>query len=168
MTRTDFSTVGYGDVGVTQSLALMSSLVDRALDSPVVVYAARQLAVRAGVRRQYAQAVAIRNFLSMAWRFVDDPTDRDLFVDPAESLKQYQAIGYMAGDCDEAATLGAALGRAVGMHAQFTVYWFENSTPPGQHVFAVLLTDDGRAVNLDVTRPRGPVPAPTRTLTVDV
>lgn len=167
MTRVSFNSVGYGDLGVEQSVALMVTMVDAAIDSPDVVYFARQLAVRAGVRRQYMQAVAIKNFLERVWRFVDDPTDRDLFVTPDEALRRYQETGYIAGDCDEAATLGAALGRAVGMNAQFVVYFFDHIDPSGQHVFAVLLTDDGRSVSLDATRPRGPVPAPTRTMVID-
>lgn len=168
MTRVSTVPVGYGNDGVQQSLAVMSSVVDASLDTPAVVYFARTIAVRAGVRNQYMQALAIKNFLERTWRFVDDPNDRDLFVSPDESLQQYNANGFIAGDCDEAATLGAALGRAVGMSAQFVVYWFDDVDPPGQHVFAVLLTDDGRQVSLDVTRPRGPVPAPTRSMTVDV
>lgn len=168
MTRVLTTSVPYGDPGVDQSVQLMASYVDTSLDTPEVIYFARQLAVRAGVRQQYTQALAIKNFLARTWRFVDDPNDRDLFVEPAEAIRQYSALGLMMGDCDEAATLGAALGRAVGMSAQFVVYSFDNIDPPGQHIFAVLLTNDNRAVSLDITRPPGPVPVPTRTMVVDV
>jgi transglutaminase-like putative cysteine protease len=169
MTRVDTFTVGYGDDGVRQSLDVMTAAVDLALDSPDVVFFARQLAARAGVRRPYRQALAIQNFLERTWRFVDDPYDRDTFVVPDVALREYAATGVMTGDCDEAATMGAALGRAIGLHAQFVVLFFDTLPDASvQHVFTVLLTDDGRQVSLDVTRPRGPVPAPTRTMVVDV
>jgi transglutaminase-like putative cysteine protease len=169
MTRVDTYTVGYGDNGVRQSLAVMAAAVDAALDSPDVVFLARRLAVQAGVRRPYLQALAIKNFLERTWRFVDDPYDRDTFVAPDVALREFLAAGVLAGDCDEAATMGAALGRAIGLQAQFVVLFFDDRPDASvQHVFAVLLTDDGRSVSLDITRPRGPVPAPTRTMTVDV
>lgn len=165
------SLIAGGDAGVGQSLDMMASYVDESCDSPTVVYFARDLAVRAGVRNQYVQALAIKNWLARSFRFVDDPIDRDLFVTPERALVEYAATGRVTGDCDEAATLGAALGRAVGMRAQFVVLGFASDDPAENgrfaHVYAVLLTDDGRSVNLDVTRPAGPVPAPTRIMTYD-
>lgn len=172
MMRVIRSLIAGGDVGVQQSLDMMASYVDDALDSQAVVYFARSLAVQAGVRRPYVQALAIKNWLARVWRFVDDPLDRDLFVTPERALVEYSATGVVTGDCDEAATLGAALGRAIGLRAQFVVYGFPSSDPEQDgrfsHVFAVLLTDDNASVSLDVTRPVGPVPDPSRVLTLDV
>jgi transglutaminase-like putative cysteine protease len=166
------SYIAPGDLGVEQSLGMMANDVDQACDSQRVVYFARRLAVNAGVRQQYQQALAIKNWLARVFRFVDDPIDRDLFVTPDRALQEYEATGQVTGDCDEAATLGAALGRAVGMRAQFVVLGFPSDDPDEDgrfaHVFAVLLTDDNRSVSLDVTRPAGPVPAPSRVLTLDV
>jgi len=164
--------VDYGDRGVRQTLDMMRALVDAALDDLSVISLARQLAVGAGVRRPYMQALAIQGFLKRTWRFVDDPLDRDVMISPVESVAQFARNGYIVGDCDEAATLGAALGRAIGLNAEFWVLGFGSDDPAENdrlaHVFAVLLTDDGRQVSLDVTRPSGPLPNPTRTLAVDV
>lgn len=166
------SYIAYGDLGVEQSLAMLADDVRAACDVPSVVYFARRLAVNAGVRRQYAQALAIRQWLASVWRFVDDPLDRDLFVTPERALQEYNETGIVTGDCDEAATLGAALGYAVGMQAQFVALAFPSGDPDEDsrfsHVFAALLTDDNRTVSLDITRPAGPVPAPSRVLTLDV
>lgn len=172
MTHMSRATIAWGDAGVEQTLAMMAGLIDEAIDTPDVVYFARRLAVQAGVRRPYFQALAIRTWLARAWRFVDDPRDRDLLVSADELLRQYRDYGFIAGDCDEAAILGAALGRAVGFRAQLVVYGFPSDDPTEpdrySHVFAVLLTDDGRPISLDVTRPAGPVLAPTRSLITDV
>lgn len=171
MTHVSFASIAYGDAGIEQTLNLMRELIDTAIDSPRVVHLARALAVQTGERRQYAQAVVIREWLKRVWRFVYDPADRELLMDVDEALNALARLGVIPGDCDEAAIVGASLGRAIGLYARLIVYAFETDDDPAQttyHVFAVLLTDDGREVNLDVTRPRGPVPAPTRSFAVDV
>lgn len=171
MTRVSFSSIGWGDSGVTQTLDIMGSLIDGGLDSPDVVDFARALAVSAGVRNHYNQAVAIRTWLTRVWRFVDDPLDRELLQSPDKLLSDYARLGYIPGDCDEAAILGGALGKAVGLTVTLTTLAFPSDDAQGdryQHVFASLLTDDGREVSLDVTRPRGPVPMVTRSYTVEV
>lgn len=172
MSRITTHSIAWGDRGVYQTLELMANLVDASLDSPDLINFARSLAVAAGPRQPYRQALAFSAFLQRVWRFVDDPYDRDTLRDPVTLLREYQATGRVAGDCDEAAILGAALGRAVGMGAEFYVLGFASDDEPGpgrfQHVFAVLLTDDNREVSLDVTRPAGPLPVPSRIVAMDV
>lgn len=172
MAPVERSYIGFGDIGVEQSLAMLADEIRQAADSPPVVYFARRLAVQAGVRRQYVQALAIKNWLGRVWRFVDDPVDRDLFVTPERALAEYDAGGIVTGDCDEAATLGGALGFAVGMHVELTALGFPSADPDEDgrfaHVFATLLTDDNRRVSLDITRPAGPVPEPSRVMLLDV
>lgn len=161
--------IGYGDYGVSQTVEHMRALVDAALDNPRVVMLARQIAAMGG-RRQYMQALTIQGWLKRVWRFVDDPTDRDILISPELSLQEFANTGYITGDCDEAATVGATLGRAVGLGAEFCLLGFASDDPAldGRlaHVFAVLLTDDGRRVSLDVTKPAGTLPNPSRIVTV--
>lgn len=162
--------MGFGDAGTMDDLAKMRRLVSDAMDSPPVVYAARELVTRAGANRDArGSALAIRDFLEHVWRYVDDPTDRELLRDPDAMLEEYARTGVITGDCDEAAVLGAALGRAVGLEDLFTVLAFDQGPARDQfaHVFAVLLTPAGELIDLDVTKPGGPVPAATRKLTVD-
>lgn len=163
--------IGWGDAGVRDTLSLMSSLVEEGLQSFAVIEFARMLAVRAGVRRPIVQALAIQTWLKRVWRFVDDERDADMLADPQTLLAMYDRHGIIAGDCDEAAILGATLARAIGFRAQFIVYGFPSSDPNEadrfSHVFTAVLTDDGQRISLDVTRPRGPVPAPSRVLTVE-
>lgn len=164
--------VAWGDAGVSQTLALMSQLIDEGVDSSDVVLFARRLAAQAGVRRPYLQALTIQNWLKRVWRFVDDPLDRDLLTAPDWLLAQFCAQGFVAGDCDEAAILGGALGKSVGFGVRLVALGFPADDPTQldrlSHVYAVLLTDDGREVSLDVTRPAGPVAEPTCMMIVDV
>ena len=86
-------------------------------------------------------------------------------------LAQFARDGWIAGDCDEVAILGAALGKSIGIPATFTALAFdspEDSPDRLAHVFATLLPGDGDGVSLDVTKPSGPPPPVTRAVTVNV
>lgn len=172
MTTVSSVAVRGGDGGTIDDLTVMVDLVNSSLVCPPVVFFARSLAVDAApLRNQYAQAVAIREWLRRYFRFVDDPAGLELQRDPENLLNEYAATNRIIGDCDEAAVLGAALGKAIGLGACFTVLAFSPSDGGDgsfSHVFATLLTDDGRAVNLDVTKPAGSVPPPIRVWSVEV
>lgn len=171
MTPVHTSSIGWGDHGTKQTLALMAALINEGTASPSIVTMARNLAVAGGVRNQYAQATAIRQWLARVWKFVDDPSNRELLIAPDALMDAYGQCGYIAGDCDEAAVLGGALGKSIGLDVTLTVLAFPSDEPgkdPFQHVYASLLTNDAREITLDVTRPRGPVPPVTRTYTIDV
>lgn len=161
-----------GDGGTVDDLAVMVELVNKSLTNPLVVQTARALAVNAApARAQAVQAAAIRSWLARYFRFVEDPVGLELLRDPENLLREYVATNRIIGDCDEAAILGAALGKAVGIGAFFTVLAFDpvdGGSGMFSHVFASLLTDGGATVSLDVTKPPGSVPAPTRVWSVEV
>lgn len=160
--------LGDGDAGVMQTLALMSQLVERDMTVPRVVETARQLAVAQGAGSEYRTALTIRAWLARVWRFVGDPVTREHLEDADYLLRQYEALSYVPGDCDEAAILGATLGKAVGIFASWTVLGFEDGTarPRYSHVFATLYPNDGPAVSLDVTRPMQTTARVVRSYTV--
>lgn len=168
-------TIAVGDAGVLQTLRAMQQLVDQAMDSPIVIQTARALAVGDGVQRQAIIAARIRAWLARYWRYVDDPVTREHLEDATYLLTQFSQNRYLAGDCDEVAILAATLGKAVGLDATFTVLAFDTgngSGNPGQsaryaHVYTTLLTAQGQRVNIDITRPSGPVAPVVRSLEVD-
>lgn len=96
-------------------------------------------------------AEAIRAFLVEHVEFQYDPPDVELLRTPRAMLREIELHGVTEGDCDDVATLGAALGLAVGIPARFVLLSF---TPAGpyEHVYAELLTHRG-PVELDTTRP---------------
>lgn len=52
------------------------------------------------------------NFLRQVWRVVPDPPDAEWIATPDRQLATYDARGFLGGDCDDAATLAAAVVRA--------------------------------------------------------
>lgn len=105
--------------------------------------------------RDYVRmARAIRYWMQRAFRFIPDPRGVELVRTPEYMLERYLVKGIITGDCDDAATLGAALGMAVGIPAKFVAIGFRTNGPLA-HVFAVLLPRAGGVVpvELDVTKP---------------
>lgn len=169
---TSHHTIATGDAGVRQTLAHMRALVVESMGDPSVVFQARSFVLRAGQRAYRQQAELIQSWLGALWVFADDPIDREFLVSPGALLEMAQTYGRIVGDCDEAAMLGAALGRAIGLAPQFVVLGFADPETGNDgrmaHVYAQLLTPDGDTVSLDITRPRGPLPEVVRMWVVDV
>lgn len=98
------------------------------------------------------QVTALRGWLAGVWRFVRDPAGVELVHRPERQLDEYRRHGYISGDCDDAAVLAAAMGKAIGFPAQFVVLGFYGSRSPFSHVYTELLVRPGRWVEFDVTR----------------
>lgn len=160
-----------GDSGVGATFAAMAKLANGGQTTPSVVGLARQIAAATGSRDPAAWAVAIQRWLSGVWMFVEDPVDTELLISPARMFEEYASTGRITGDCDEAAIMGAALGKSIGIPATFTALAFDTPDDSPErlaHVFATLLPNDGSEVSLDITKPAGAVPPVTRAVTVDV
>lgn len=82
----------------------MRGLALRDLSNPVVTQAANQL----------ASPSAVDDFLRSYWRIVPDPDWVEFVSSPVRSLCLFYERGYLSGDCDDAATLAAALLAAGG------------------------------------------------------
>lgn len=159
MTQTTVVPLGSGDYGAQQTLDRMASLVNRSLTIPLVVETANGIAALVPPRDYVAIAKAIRSWLQRHFRFVRDPLGVELLRDPQYQLRQWMTQGFITGDCDDAAVLGAALGKSVGIGARFVAIGFRDGGPL-VHVYAVLtgkadggIGSLGRGVDLDVTRP---------------
>lgn len=102
----------------------------------------------------------LRDWLARRFVFLPDPVgvgvfgepgqDVELVRDPVWQVSQIDRYGTVAGDCDDAATLGAALGLAAGLPMRFQVVGFVTDGP-FSHVWVDALTTRGW-LNLDVTR----------------
>lgn len=159
MTKTTYESIGFGDYGAAQTLTRMAELVNRSLRVPLVVETANGIAATVPPRDYVAIAQAIRAWLQRHFRFVRDPLGVELLRDPEYQLRQWMTQGFITGDCDDAALLGAALGKAVGIGARFVAVGFQDNGPL-LHVFTVLtgyrdggIGSLGAGVDLDVTRP---------------
>lgn len=157
-----------GNIGTAQTVAKMRQLVNRSLTDAIVVQTARNLAVQFYPRDRDSQAQAIRDYLKEHFQFVNDPRGVELLVPPRQMLETIGKRYVVTGDCDEAAILGAALGKAIGLRARFVLIGFTGKAGPYAHVYTIL-RGGSRWVSLDVTKPlRGPFPPAMRQTTVEV
>lgn len=95
---------------------------------------------------------AIRQWLSRRFIFVPDPFGIELVKTPGAMLEEYESLGHMQGDCDDAAILGASIAHAAGYPVRFQLLGFEKGGP-FSHVYAEARDRLGHWVDLDVTRP---------------
>lgn len=166
-------TIPYGDAGSLATVARMRVLINSAIRNPLVVESAHDIALTAPIRDNVRIAIAIRDWLARNFAFVRDPVAVELIRTPEYMLRQLQVRRVISGDCDDAAVLGCALGKAVGIQCKLVTVGFERSPllnpSPLAHVFGVLLphgwkriggTEDQPTVidaeipvSLDVTKP---------------
>ncbi len=153
-----------------QTLQRMRRLVNVSLADPLVIETARGIVEGAGLqgRDETGKYLAIRDWLDEHLSFLPDPLGVELLSTPRYMLTRIRQAQYVSGDCDDAAILGAALGKAVGLRAKFRALGFVSPRRPFQHVYTLLLVH-GRWANLDTTRsPRFAPPPPARVLELGV
>ena len=151
-----------GDLGIYQTLAVMRRLARKASTSLPVKRLATEWTL--GARTPLEAAQQLRARLYDAYRFVADPVAETIYA-PELLVRLLESDGSIEGDCDDVATLAAALGLAAGLPASFVVVAEDTGerVPPFSHVFAVLHPKagiDGGAVEVDVdlSRPATTVP----------
>jgi len=130
--------------GIYLTLALMAELARSAsLDSDI---RARAVTIISDVpaRDTLHEAVAIFNFVQARIRYTGDAEDAELLSHPAATLQSG------VGDCDDMATLLAALLLSVGISCQFVAVGFHAGEL--QHVYVAALIN-GQWVSLDPTEP---------------
>lgn len=116
------------------------------------------------------QAAAIRAWLTEHVQFLRDPRGAELLHGPALTVGQIDRQGVAYVDCDDAAILAAALGKAVGLRARYVVVGF----PPShsfRHIWAELAAPRGlpQWLDMDVTRAAQNLPVvASRRWTVEV
>jgi transglutaminase-like putative cysteine protease len=131
----------------------MRRLANAALVDPVVIETARRIVEDAGVlgRNEGGKFNAIREWLLAHVQFLPDPVGVELLATPRYMLDTIRRAQFVSGDCDDAAILGAALGKAVGLRAKYRALAFGARSRPFSHVYTLLLVR-GQWANLDTTR----------------
>lgn len=116
-----------GDAGVMATLQAMAALVDDAVEhSPRLAAAAQKLGelARSMTRNTtptMKSARAVYRFLKRNVKFIPDPVGLEHLRHPDQLLFEINHCGSAKGDCDEVATLGAALLKKMGVNACFIV-----------------------------------------------
>jgi transglutaminase-like putative cysteine protease len=166
MIPVEYVTIPDGDAGTMATLRKMRELARVSAPTPLLQRTGRYIVGSGGAPRGAAR---IRRFLARHVRFHPDPFMLELVQTPRLQLERIRTAGYVLGDCDDIATLGAALGLAVHLAARFVVLAFDPAGP-WEHVYCELLTPDGWA-ELDTSREMQRVPPdfqPARVATFDV
>lgn len=156
-----------GDAGASITLRKMQVLVNQSLTDPVVINTAKSI-VRFLPERDYPMFVdAIREFLSQRVLFCKDPRGVELLHTPRYMLDTIASRFYLQADCDDAAILAAALGKALGLRARFVALGFSVSgifgrfqRVPLSHVYTEIGLPSGEWIPIDTTRAPYAVPPP--------
>lgn len=146
-----------GKLTPDKTLRDMRELVRKARSDPRVYMLARDIAARTNSRDQKVLARALRRWASDRFRYVRDPISVELLSSPTQMIDQIMRAGYMAGDCDEASILTAALLNGAGIPCEFHAVSFSPERPLS-HVFTVAKPDGARPIEMDIVRPPGAVP----------
>lgn len=153
--------------GVDTTLGVMRRMVRTDAGNPLVRQAAADLQGFANGSGS-SFACYLRDWLTEYWLQRPDPFGVELLRPPSYQLRRMRELGHLAGDCDDVAVLGGALGRAAGLRARFVAVSIDPSGVPG-HVWTELSRDGGRTwCDLDILRPAGALPAVTSAVYVDV
>jgi hypothetical protein len=140
-----------GDAGTFATVDAMRTVALENATDPIVRRVAIRLTSGGEARDIPRQIAAIRAFLTRGVNFIDDPITAELVQDPAWLLTDAESNGVTYGDCDDVATLGAALGMAVGIPARFVLVSFAPGENYG-HTWTELY-DGAEWQELDTTRP---------------
>lgn len=153
-----------GDLGVWTTLTAMRTQARRAASDPRVQLAART----AGGSTPATIAVGLLSWLAAHTRFTPDPRSIEYVRTPLEQLSRVGLSGRTPGDCDDTATLGAALAKARGLRTRFVVVGFgaPGAAAPYTHVYTEV-ADRGGWRQLDIQR-RPTSPGATRLATLEV
>ena len=148
--------VGEGDEGTATTVAHMSALAVASGRRPSFRQWARTYSGGPPPWNARARVKRIRRLIATRVRFAWDPDGIEQVTAPARMAEEIDADGYTYGDCDDSATLGAALGIAVGLPARFTTVALSPGAPYS-HVYAELRAL-GRWWELDTLREAQGIP----------
>jgi transglutaminase-like putative cysteine protease len=163
-----------GDAQAKQTLRQMQHLVNGAIQDHEFVWWVRgEINAIAPVTiesRDYAGvARAIRSYVAAHIRFSPDPDGIENITPPLEHMKYLRKYRVLLGDCDDAATLSASMGKALGIPAEFRILAFWRPDSPYQHVVTYLHPRGGQVIDMDTTRESQKLPpVPTRQFAIRV
>ncbi len=123
----------------------MRAMVDDYRSRVEIIDKARELVRGVAEKDSFAEVDAIYRWVRDRIRYVADPVDVESIATPTVTMTT------RAGDCDDKATLFAALVESIGYPSRFVVAAYQR---PGQleHVYVQVLID-GHWVDADTTEP---------------
>jgi len=119
--------------GVKDSITGMKAnvLSPRGAMSPIVRLQAEQIVKLVSPKDYLSEILAIRHWVNLHIPYLRDPAHVEWMRDPERLVVDIQKQGVVRADCDEYASLIAALWLAVGNEVEFVTAGF--APPPAQH-----------------------------------
>lgn len=136
-----------GRPGTWQTIQVMARLARQHSQHPAI----RRLAESLG------DPLGLENFLRQTWRFVPDPLFAEYIRAPGNQLAEFADKGYLQGDCDDAATLAAAVLAALNWPAEIMAIRLPGM-PEFSHVFVRTVTAAGQVMDIDPIVPASQLP----------
>lgn len=147
----------------------MRAAINSGLTDPFVIETARRLVAALPSRDYDAHAKAVRAYLAEHLQFVRDPRGVEMLSTPRYLLTEISRRYIVQGDCDDAAILGCALAKAIGLRCRLVAVGFYDKRAPFVHVYGKIRGKSGW-LDLDTTRPARLTVAPpvSKVLSVEV
>ncbi len=146
-----------GDLGTALVVWHMRHYAHYGATDPLVRKTATDIVAEVPGRDAEGQIELLREWIADNLRFQRDSSGSELLHTPKVMLARLLTEGPpLAIDCDDAAMLAAALGKAVGLKARFVLVGFLSPHSPFRHVWTELSPPSGlnrgRWQEMDVTR----------------
>lgn len=145
-------TIPAGDAGTLATVAALRRWAQAAALDPLVRSVAAEL-VRGRPLAEHPGVLA--DWIGSVTEFLPDPAVAETVFAPRWILQRILTAGVAQIDCDDVATLAAAMGLSIGLGARFVVVGFGSPNAPYRHIWAELTAFDGSSgwVPVDPTRP---------------
>ncbi len=159
--------IPWGDQGTKAVIKRMVGFARSGSVHPIVRNVAVDILHSEGIegRDSTSQLLAIRDWLDSNVEFMRDPSGAELVQTPARmiaDLTDPARPSILRIDCDDAAVLAAAIGKAMGLRARFVGVGFVSERGPIRHIWTELSAPSGplaaRWSDMDVTRQAQHIP----------
>jgi hypothetical protein len=157
--------LGPGDIGTAQTIGAMIGLI-QACDATGHVAALAQIireeaaalvtSPNSATRTRDAEIRALWEFLRRSVWFEADPRGTELCRSPDRLIDDIARTGRTNADCDDLATLGAALARAMGYRVALVTCARQPAPAEFEHVLFAIIDIDDRLIPIDSQEASGP------------
>lgn len=123
---------------VESTISVMRRYARAGATNPLVRRIAASIIATSDPHDSLMHAQQIGDWVSQHVQFLRDPSDIERIESPWSMLADIGASYYTVGDCDDSATLVAALGLSVGLTAMFVTVGLDEPNALPSHVYTAL------------------------------
>jgi transglutaminase-like putative cysteine protease len=135
--------------GLDSKIKFIKGCYTKSFFEPIV---RRTAEVWAGRGSRLEQVASLYRNIKASVAYLPDPVGVEMTKSPAVILREVEARGQSAGDCDDHACLGYTMLKSIGIPASIRVAWFDTIMP--QHIYIRAFVSD-RWLAFDTTNKKG-------------